>query len=688
MRVGISFYADVKAALKGLNDFEQSVSKLNNTIKKHAGDFQRAGTAITGALGGMLAQATAYGTNIDNMSRATGVAAEDLSRLQFSAERAEVGLGQLQLGVRTLAANMKEARDGSEKQARAFADMGIAVADGAGKLRPFNDVLLDLADYLSAAGGSTDSLAAATEVLGGRAQALIPWLMQGRTELQRNFEQADKLHVTLKGPLAGSLNQLGDNLDDVRAALRGVSVQAIAALTPALKDMTSWLTNVIARFGAMSPLARQNTVEVAALSGATLLLISQIGKLQYLFGAATGPIGLFAAVLSGAIAACRVFDNAARDAAIGVLTLSGAEREAAVASLENKVAIASATAAITGWIQATLAGNPALAAQYTNIEGLSRAIRTEYVTAAQRAIAETIGFGRTGEVAAEIQAKIEAELAKVNARLDEQTRKAKAAAEAAKTYADRWREVGGAIPGTEAPTSFLDTLDNMGASLRTVAADVAPVATQVQALAAPFDYAVTAIERFDTAFHRAVADFGDFLTNEAPNAAMTFTGIADELFTKMAESGGKFLGTLKKAMAAFLRETLMAYVRSKTQELLAARITEIGKALMQGQLNWGALAKLPLIMAAYGAAVAGLSRIKSFKESAIVTRGGEMTGTFHRGDVILGPDAVANLLAGGAGGPSVMVNVTIEGGVNMDRPALAFEMRQLADMIARQWRRG
>lgn len=660
MHVGISFYADVKAALKGLDDLKRSVSSLNHLVNKHADTFRKAGLAITGALSGMVYQGAAYGGTINDIAGATGLAAETVSTLGYQLAQTGSSIEAIRPALRGMAAGLNEAANEGTPAWHAAQRLGISVTDSSGRMKSLTTILPELADALRGVKNEFERTQIQTELLGRGGMALGPLLSLTSGELKQLEEQSRKVGATIDDLKADRLDTVDDSFENIRAAVRGLSMELTDVFARDIQTATDRVAGFIAKWKELPEPTKRFQVEALATGGITALLISRFSAMKAVLGAAVGPLSLITAMLAGQ-----------RIAAAGA---EAASKNAMDSMLEASNPLAKA------WWTLTSASTAATAAYYrhgVSIDGLNaflKILRDGFVNAAIAAAAADDALGAIGTNAEDTGNKALTAAKK----LELYRKKLLSLVPAIMTLSPELRQFELGLASIEA---------RMG-GIKEAAGPAFVESVSTSVAAAPFDNAVSAIERFDTALHRARADFGEFLMNEAPNAAMAFTSIADELFTKMAESSGKFLGTLKKAMAAFLRETLMAYVRSKMQELLAARITAIGEALMKGQLKWSELAKIPLIMAAYGAAVAGLSRLKSFKESAIVTRGGEMTGTFHRGDVILGPDAVANLLAGGAGGPSVMVNVTIEGGVNMDRPALAFEMRQLADMIARQWRRG
>ena len=84
----------------------------------------------------------------------------------------------------------------------------------------------------------------------------------------------------------------------------------------------------------------------------------------------------------------------------------------------------------------------------------------------------------------------------------------------------------------------------------------------------------------------------------------------------------------------------------------------------------------------YGAARAAISGINSFDESAVITRGGSLSGNVSIGDVIVSPDAMKNFMKGGGGGRSVQVKVIFNGSYAGDSVGFRDDIDYLVEQVA------
>ena len=132
-------------------------------------------------------------------------------------------------------------------------------------------------------------------------------------------------------------------------------------------------------------------------------------------------------------------------------------------------------------------------------------------------------------------------------------------------------------------------------------------------------------------FSHAVAQVGENAAAHAANGLAIVEGYAD----KVLEGSMAFGEAMLKSSAQFLKDTVKQAVSSALGTLLANQITAVTSAIMAGTLNLGMLLKIPMIMAAYGAAVTALNSIDISKLHA----GGMWPGDREHLAVVLGGEA-------------------------------------------------
>jgi TP901 family phage tail tape measure protein len=119
---------------------------------------------------------------------------------------------------------------------------------------------------------------------------------------------------------------------------------------------------------------------------------------------------------------------------------------------------------------------------------------------------------------------------------------------------------------------------------------------------------------------------------DAAAHAMNGLAIVESYTDAVLEGSLAFGEAMLKSSLEFLKQTTKQAISSALGTLLANQITAVTSAIMAGTFNWAALAQIPLIMGAYGAAVTALNSI----DIAKLHEGGQWPGTAERLALIQG----------------------------------------------------
>jgi len=197
-----------------------------------------AAIAAVGAVGAaMVANATRVATMADEfgkLSQRTGVAVEDLSKLAYAASLNDATLADLEQALKGLSNKMQEG-------STAFAELGVAVRDGAGNMRPVKDVLFDLANAFQRLPDGAQKAALANKLMEESGVRLIPLLNNGAEGLKAMADEAERFGVVVSEELAQRSAELNDNIVRLKASATGLANELGEALVPALADFTSHL---------------------------------------------------------------------------------------------------------------------------------------------------------------------------------------------------------------------------------------------------------------------------------------------------------------------------------------------------------------------------------------------------------------------------------------------------------------
>lgn len=215
---------------------KKGLSGAINSISREMGQMGKtmtyAGGIIVGTLGGMLISTAKAGDEISKLSQKLGISTELLSGYKVAAELSGSSVGGFAIGMRNLANHMVAANTGGKESQEIFKALGVSYADNEGRLRPLNEVMLDVADRFSQMEDGETKLSLATHVLGRSGMELIPMFNEGREGLKRYWEEAKRTGVILSKDAAQSCVDFNDALTILKVGIGGTAKEIALQLMP------------------------------------------------------------------------------------------------------------------------------------------------------------------------------------------------------------------------------------------------------------------------------------------------------------------------------------------------------------------------------------------------------------------------------------------------------------------------
>lgn len=237
--VNVKISADASGVTKGvavaqgaLGKLQKQIGELESLSAKSLSFSGLAGIGLsaTAAAAGLFAitkSAADYGDQLDNLSMRTGIAVEDLAKLQWAAKMSDTSTEALTKGVTNLSNLMVAAAGGAKESGALFEKYGISVRNADGTMRSAFDVLADIADVFSIMPDGVEKTALATEFFGKKLGIeLIPLLNEGGAGLKALGDEAERLGLVMSGEQAKAAAEFNDNLDRM-AALAGSAGKSI-----------------------------------------------------------------------------------------------------------------------------------------------------------------------------------------------------------------------------------------------------------------------------------------------------------------------------------------------------------------------------------------------------------------------------------------------------------------------------
>lgn len=240
------------AEAHGLKEIRGAMNNLNYTVGRSIKKFLKLGAAI-GAIallgGGFLfkitKQTSEYGDKVLKTSQKIGIGVEAWQEFAHAGEMSGIEQDAMSSGLVRLNKNIVEAANGNKTLSVWFKRAGISVKDASGKVKSADQVLMELAGTFGKVPDGAKKTAMAVALAGRSGADLIPMLNSGAEGLAAMRQEARDLGLVLDHKTAKASEDLNDNIERLRRAIRGIVFYVGGLLIPVfddvVKSMTAWV---------------------------------------------------------------------------------------------------------------------------------------------------------------------------------------------------------------------------------------------------------------------------------------------------------------------------------------------------------------------------------------------------------------------------------------------------------------
>lgn len=227
--------------------FESSMTRVERRLEGVAHSARQFGEMIGVAFGTKELLEFANKTveradQLNKMSQSAGIAAEQLSKLQFAARQSGVETEGLATGIKKFSTEINSAASGNKQAIAAFDAIGVSVRDSSGNIRDTSSILSDVAAKYQTYGDGAAKSALSVQLFGKQGTALIPLLNQGADGLKMMGDQAERFGLVISQETAKAAEEFHDKLSLLRAGLfEGFGNRIMAELLPTLNDLADTL---------------------------------------------------------------------------------------------------------------------------------------------------------------------------------------------------------------------------------------------------------------------------------------------------------------------------------------------------------------------------------------------------------------------------------------------------------------
>lgn len=228
-----------------IGEFSAQISKATGQIQKFGSDVE---SAISGIAKNLLAlyvvkEAIDFTVAVeksiaalDRLSQQVGIAVESLSELKYAAKLQ--GVDDLAQPLNALAKSAGLAAEGNEKAIETFNALGVSATDAKGKLKPTEQLLLEIADSFSKHADGIGKSRLAQEAFNRSGPEFIAFLNQGAAGIKAAKNEAIDLGLNVSEATAKAADEFDKNMTKIEEAGKGVFTRGLALVTPELNKLT------------------------------------------------------------------------------------------------------------------------------------------------------------------------------------------------------------------------------------------------------------------------------------------------------------------------------------------------------------------------------------------------------------------------------------------------------------------
>lgn len=270
---------------------EPHLAKFAATSQQIADKTKRVSQVAAGlgaALLGNAYKAALAADDLNTLSRNTGIAVEELQKMQYASDTIDVSVDQMAGSLKKLTQQMGKGSD-------VFDTLGVAIYDSNGNMRDAVDVWYDSLEALSHVTNETERDTLAMELFGKSAMDLSGIIDDGGAALREMGGEAESMGLILSGDALNAANEFNDAIDLLKARTSAAFLEAGAALAtslvPMLEKLVEKVTEVLLWFSNLDGTTQTIILTVLGLAAA-------ISPVASLFAGITTVVGGLSAALA------------------------------------------------------------------------------------------------------------------------------------------------------------------------------------------------------------------------------------------------------------------------------------------------------------------------------------------------------------------------------------------------------
>jgi hypothetical protein len=239
-----SIFVDNEAANESISKTDKKAGSVAETFGKGIGTAAKWGATIVAgaataatAIGGMAIKTAETADVVDKMSAKIGLSKEGFQEWSYIMGQNGMDIDKMQVGVKTLVAQMDGAANGTKSAQENFDKLGLSIYDSTGKMKDQETIMEEALYALADMENGTEKARLATELFGKSGSEMMPMLNQGSAGMQDLKDRAHELGLVMSDDTVNAGVVLGDTIDDVKQSLSMLATNLGATVMPIVQQL-------------------------------------------------------------------------------------------------------------------------------------------------------------------------------------------------------------------------------------------------------------------------------------------------------------------------------------------------------------------------------------------------------------------------------------------------------------------
>tara|TARA_Y100001973_G_scaffold4783_1_gene6853 strand:- start:2348 stop:4141 length:1794 start_codon:yes stop_codon:yes gene_type:complete len=261
----------------------RNITERTNRLKSSFGGLatMAVGLAGTMGIGALMGSLRDLGDRIGKVSTQIGISAENLQKLQFSAEQSGLSTDTLNTAMQKFAINIGKANDGAKIQMEAFQDLGVETKNLDGTTKSVFELFKDTSDQLGSLTDKTLQARLASELFGRTGVEMTVLFNEGAEGIERYGRQLSSVNGIMGGESINAIQRFNDSWNLMTKAVRGFLMDSstLNLLSDIIDGWTFGIQKLNEKFGEQEKKVRdinEISADLALARKETLLFQTQI----------------------------------------------------------------------------------------------------------------------------------------------------------------------------------------------------------------------------------------------------------------------------------------------------------------------------------------------------------------------------------------------------------------------------